>query len=274
MQQIDDLHIEKVGAAFDSVAHDFEETLENDITRAFRRTVYETVQALVPTGARILDLNCGIGIDTVALAQEGYRASGVDISPRMINQAKGRARKSGTMSVEFAVSSFDDLSLFSTGTIDLVLSNFGGLNCSPSLERCAAEAARVIKPGGYFVAVVMPRVSLWEIISGVARLDFPSAFRRIGGSAAATGFRGNTFSVTYYSPASFHEFFSKWFALRHLRGMNVFSPPPHAVRFRARHPLLSSLLERWESRVAAVPVIRSMGDHFMIVLQRSNVESM
>jgi len=273
MHPVNELQVENVAAAFNSVAPDFEETLENDITRAFRSKVYETVRTLVPAGARILDINCGIGIDAIALAQEGYRTSGVDISPGMIKQAKERSRKSGTEGVEFVLSSFDDLSMFSGRSIDLVLSNFGGVNCSSLLERCAAEVARTLRPGGYFVAVVMSRMSLWEIVAGAARLNLSAAFRRLGGTVPARGFRGNTFAVTYYSPGSFTAFFSRWFSVRHLRGMNIFSPPPHAVRFRTRHPLLSSLLERWEPHVAALPIFRSVGDHFMIVLQRSTSES-
>jgi ubiquinone/menaquinone biosynthesis C-methylase UbiE len=272
MPATNELQVEEVAAAFDSVARDFEETLENDITRAFRQRVYETIRSLVPPGSRILDINCGIGIDAVSLAQQGYRTSGLDISPGMIAQARERAKNAGTGSVEFFVSSFNDLSKVSPKSFDLILSNFGGLNCAASLEQCAAEVARSVRPGGYFIAVVMPKVSLWEVVAGISRLNFRWGFRRFAREVQATGFRGNTFTVSYYSPRSFKRFFARLFTVCSIRGMNVLSPPPHAVRFRSRHPFLSAMLERWEPRVAAFPLIRSVGDHFMIVLQRSDTE--
>jgi SAM-dependent methyltransferase len=174
--------------------------------------------------------------------------------------------------VEFFTASFDDLSMFSSGSFDLVLSNFGGLNCASSLTQCAAEVARVVRPGGYFVAVVMPKVSLWEVVAGIAHMNFSWGFRRFAREVQATGFRGNTFTVSYYSPRSCKRFFAPWFTVCRIRGMNVLSPPPHAVGFRSGHPFLSAMLERWESRVAAFPLIRSVGDHFMIVLQRADTE--
>lgn len=258
-----------VTEAFDSVAETFETALENDITRALRQKVYQTIRSLVSPASDILDINCGIGIDAVTLAQEGFNVVGIDLAPKMIAEAKGRAGRCGVSNVEFLVGSFEDLSLVSGRSFELVLSNFGGLNCVSSLETVAAQVAAVVRPGGYFVAMVMPPVCLWEIVAGLARLNFRSAFRRLRRNVQAIGFHGGTFTVHYYSPRTLAAAFRRWFKVRQIMGLNIISPPPHAMRFKSNFPRLIAFLERVETTVAGLPVVRSVGDHFVMILQRS-----
>jgi len=44
---------------------------------------------------RVLDAACGTGMHAIALAKEGYRAGGADISPQMIKQAEANAQSAG-----------------------------------------------------------------------------------------------------------------------------------------------------------------------------------
>lgn len=268
MSTFNEIENVRVATAFDSVAESFEVALENDITRGLRQKVYQTIRSLISPDSNILDINCGIGIDAVALAEEGYNVVGIDLSPKMIEEAKRRSTRAGANNVEYLVGSFEDLSPLLGRTFDLVLSNFGGLNCVSSLNTVAAQVARVVRPGGYFVAMVMPPVCLWEIVAGLARLNFRSAFRRLGKNVQATGFRGGTFTVHYHTPRTFTSAFRRWFKVRQVVGLNIISPPPHAMRFKTIYPQLSSRLERFEGIVARLPGVRSMGDHFVVSLQK------
>lgn len=45
----------------------------------------------IPTGARLMDLCCGIGRHSVALAKRGYRVVGVDFSPKFLEKARALA---------------------------------------------------------------------------------------------------------------------------------------------------------------------------------------
>ena len=47
----------------------------------------------LPEGARFLDVGCGIGRHSIELANHGYRAVGLDISRKYVNEATARARK-------------------------------------------------------------------------------------------------------------------------------------------------------------------------------------
>lgn len=265
-----DIQAGQVAAAFDTIAKEFEETLENDITRQLRERVYERIVSLIPPGTSILDINCGIGIDVVTLSERGYRASGIDISPGMIAQATERSRNSRAGKPEFFVGSFDDLSMFASKSFDLVLSNFGGLNCVPSLTRCASEIARVLRPGGYFVAVVMPKFSLWEILAGISRMNLRWGFRRFAGQAQATGFGGKTFLVYYHPLRALKRSCSGHFVFESAQGLNIISPPPHAITFSKSFPQLSLLLDSFDRSISSWPVIRSGGDHYVSVFRRKS----
>jgi ubiquinone/menaquinone biosynthesis C-methylase UbiE len=259
-------HTNNVLESFDNIADIFDEEFENAITRHLRRQIYDTIGSLVPAGGSILDINCGTGIDAIALAQRGYNVCGVDLAPKMVDRARRKGIQAG-VAARFIDSSFERLEGIDS-SFDLALSNFGGLNCVERLDKAAEQAAGRIKPGGYLVCVVMPRLCLWETLVGLSHLDSNSAFRRLKKNVAATGFRGKTFSVHYHSPRTFGKSFGPWFDVRDIRGLNILSPPPHAVRFADRHPGLSSFLETLDGAIAGLPGCRSIGDHYLMTLRR------
>lgn len=71
-----------VAETYDQV---FPETL---IGRAQREIVWQELACVFQAGQRILELNCGTGVDAVHLAESGVRVLACDISPRMIELAR------------------------------------------------------------------------------------------------------------------------------------------------------------------------------------------
>lgn len=99
----------------------------------------------LPRGARIVDLGCGSGVFTNLLQQRGYRCSGVDLNSKLI--AIARTKFSG---IEFHIGDIERLP-FADASFDGVLFS-GVLHHLPDRSRCAAEAFRILRPGGKFVA--------------------------------------------------------------------------------------------------------------------------
>jgi SAM-dependent methyltransferase len=74
----------------------------------------------VPAGARVLDVGCGIGRWSCGLAAGGASVTGVDLSPTMILQARGRAATQGVAArCRFLVQDLAALQV--EGRFDLIL---------------------------------------------------------------------------------------------------------------------------------------------------------
>jgi len=257
-----------VARAFDTVAGRFDTAFENRITQRLREQLYELINAHVPRGGRILDLNCGTGIDALRLARDGYDVTGIDISRSMLAQAAEKARLANLSNVRFVESSFHDLSNVAGGPFDLAYSNFGGINCSDRLEAIAAALSPLCRPHAMFIAVVMPKFCLWETAAGLVRGNTQFAFRRLQSAADATGFGAETFPVFYHPLHRLHRAFAPAFQLARVIGLSVVSPPPHAMTFEKRFPRLSRMLQQADRMLSRVPCVRVLGDHYVAVFRR------
>jgi ubiquinone/menaquinone biosynthesis C-methylase UbiE len=265
----DEEHFSNVAAAFDSVAENFEVSFENEITWALRRKTYAIIESLIPSGGSILDINCGIGIDAVELALRGFRVTGVDVSSKMIEQARLRATTQRA-SVDFCQNSFEDLRSLAGNTFDLVLSNFGGLNCVERLDIVARQIAIATKKHGYFVGVVMPPFSLWEFASYLLRGDLQNSIRRVRGKAIATGFQSKTFTVCYHSSRNLVRAMGVCFHPVRIIGLNILSPTPQSMGFFNDYPRLTRFLQKVDSHIEEIPGLRQIGDHFVIILRKQS----
>jgi hypothetical protein len=72
----------------------------------------------------------------------------------------------------------------------------------------------------------------------------------------------------YFAPREFYRAFERQFTLEHFRGLCVLAPPPYLTRLRENHLHLHQRLWRLDRRAAGWPVLRNMGDHFLIVMRR------
>lgn len=152
--------------------------------------------ACVKPGARIADLGCGSGVFTDLLSKQGYNATGLDISPKLI--ALGQAKYPN---VEFHVGDVEHLP-FADGSMDGILLS-GLVHHLPDPSRCAAEAFRVLKKGGSFVAFdpnrMNPFMYLYRDRSspfysnvGVTENERPVLANEIAGVFTKAGFKVGT----------------------------------------------------------------------------------
>ncbi|MBV8214603.1 MAG: class I SAM-dependent methyltransferase [Verrucomicrobia bacterium] len=96
-------------------------------------------------GARVLDIACGTGNATIPLARRGTRATGLDMMPLLLEEARARAAREG-LPIRFD-EGFAEKLPYPDGSFDVVVSMFG-IMFSPLPETVASEMARVLKPGG------------------------------------------------------------------------------------------------------------------------------
>lgn len=105
--------------------------------------------ASLKEGETVLDLGSGAGFDCFLAANkvgEKGKVIGVDMTPEMIEKARGNAKKDNYSNVEFRLGEIDNLPV-ADNTIDIVISNCV-INLAPKKSRVFEEAYRVLKPGG------------------------------------------------------------------------------------------------------------------------------
>lgn len=258
--------------AFDHVAAGYDQSNEhNPILVAMRSRVRRMLEQSVLPGARILDLGSGPGTDVVPLAAAGYDVTGIDWSPAMVAEARRRIDEAGMAGRarvrNLGIHQLPDLA---PAVFDAAYSNFGALNCVVDLPLAARHVAARLRPRGVLVASVIGRACPWEIGLYLARASLSRATLRFSRDAVAVPLEGRTVWTRYYSPREFARVFSAaGFTLVHVRTLGCAAPPPYLQAFAERHPRLVASLHGLDDLIGAWPLVRALGDHFLIVMRRA-----
>lgn len=122
---------------------------------------------------RALDLGCGRGLHTHALAERGWEAVGVDNVPRAVAAASG----SGASSATFVVGDVTDLAVADLGTFDFFLD----VGCCHGLSveqrrSMAAGVSALANPGATLLMLAFQPHHVPFIPAGLSRADVEAAF--------------------------------------------------------------------------------------------------
>lgn len=260
-------------AAFDSVAASYDGPRGNNaLIQDMRREMWRWLDASFPPESHLLDLGCGTGLDAVRMAECGHSVLATDWSPRMVARTHGRAAAAGARvsdGVRTAAIGAHELERIEGSSIfDGAYSNLGALNCLPDLTPVSRECARLVKTGGRLVFTVIGRWCPWEIAHYACRADWTRLSVRFARGMVPVRMNGHTVWTRYWAPMELYRKFAREFALVHCRALCLFAPPPYMTRYRERHCAWFERLWRWDRRIGGWPLLRSLGDHFLIVMER------
>ncbi|WP_157891965.1 MULTISPECIES: SAM-dependent methyltransferase [Frankia] len=104
----------------------------------------------LPHGSRILDVPCGSGRHSLALAARGHRVTGVDLSTEAIAHARRAARVAG-QAVAFEHGDMRDLGRFGVFDAAVCLGNSFGYLDLAGTRAFTAALGRAVRPGGGLV---------------------------------------------------------------------------------------------------------------------------
>jgi SAM-dependent methyltransferase len=257
--------------AFDSVAADYDGPRGNNaLIQDMRAEMWRQLDTTFPVSGRLIDIGCGTGLDAVRMGHRGHQVTAIDWSPQMVARTNERAGQERIAARVHAVAlGGQELGqLDGDATYDGAYSDLGPLNCVPDLADVSRECARLLKPGGRLVFTVIGRLCPWEIAHYVSRGQWARAKIRFARKTVAVGMNKRTIWTRYYGPREFYRDFASDFTLEHFRGLCVFAPPPYLTWVRDKHPGLHERLWRLDRRVSGWPLLRGMGDHFLIVMKK------
>jgi SAM-dependent methyltransferase len=252
---------------WDGVAETYDQVFpETLIGRVQRDAVWREIGRVFQPGQRILELNCGTGIDAVYLAGKSVRVLACDISQRMIALASSRAVAAGVSHlIDFRVLPTEEISqLAAEQPFDGVFSNFSGLNCVADHSAVARNLASVLRPGAYALFCMMGRLVPLEVAWFLVRGRLDKVTERWRGSSR------NHDSVAVHVPSvrAMAKAFAPEFRLKNWKGVGVAVPPSSLDYLARRIPRTINLLASVDRWVACVPGLRNLADCVLLQFQR------
>ena len=213
-----------------------------------RRRLNVLLDRLLPAdghGVQLLDVGCGTGHHLAQLRSRGFEVAGVDGSPEMVAHAR-----SNNPGVTIEPGDVEALP-FSAASFDVVVC-IEVLRYLRSTSRCAAEMARVLRPGGVCLLTATPALNL-------------NAYWLVNRVASTTRLR---------SFVPLRQYFATSWRLRRELGTAGFSRVDvHGVYLgpvnwveRLAPRLLPRVLRAWEpvdTRVAGRPLLRELSNMFL-----------
>lgn len=258
-----------VAPVFDALADTYDAIFtESLIGRAQRQIVLHELERVLVPGQRVLEINCGTGVDATFMAERGVTVDACDASPRMIAVAERRRQATAPLlPVNFFVHTIERLDELER-SYDGAVSNFGGLNCVCHIGTAAAHLARLVRPAGFLMICLAARLCAWELLWYAAHGEVKKAFRRLFGQGE---FRLCDASMLVYYPTAgeLARTFAPWFRVVRRLGVGVLVPPTYAEAWVRHHPRLFAgavALDRYFSRL---PLTRAVADHILLVLKRT-----
>ena len=225
-------------------------------------------------GARALEIGCGAGFLSVAMAQHGYRVDAIDASAAMVALARQTAAAS-PVSSELTVQIGDAYALpFPNGSFDLVVA-IALLPWVPRAAPAIREMARVLKPGGHLLVTAdnYARLNTW--------LDprYNPALTPVRERAKDVLARRGLRPTSRFPSATFHRprFIDRMLARAGLRKVKsrTIGFGPFTFLGRALVPQRVGIeLDRRLQRLAdrGVPGLRSSGAHYLALARKDGLD--
>jgi SAM-dependent methyltransferase len=255
-------------SVFDSSAANYDEEFTNTpIGKLQRKRVYKYLLPLPKV--KLLEVNCGTGHDAISLSSKVASVYASDISSQMIEVAQNKIKGSKSNTITFKCLDINTLHKNLTGNFDLLLSNFGGLNClsENELREFSINIAPHIATKGKLALVIMSKKcwieNLWYFLRKDSRRN-----RRNTCKGLLTTINNSNFYTYYYSPKEIENIFKNQFTVKKVRPIGFFIPPSYLNPLFKYKKWLLSLLSFLENCLGAFPFLSNYADHYILILEK------
>ena len=266
----------RVEAHFQETASYWKEIYQGgDVSATIYQQRRDAVLALVDklelaTESHILEVGCGAGVTSVALARRGYHVQAVDSVTAMIDLTRQAVSDAGvSQRVTPSVCDVNSLA-FADHVFDLVLA-IGVIPWVQSPEQVLQEMGRVVRPGGY---LIVSSENLWQLHHVLDPLLNPLLVQlrpRVGDLLRGIGLRKPLASPRHH--ACSNQKFDQQLASLNLEKLESMTLGFGPFTLFFQHVLPESLgvkfhraLQRLADR--KVPLLRSGGSNYIVLARK------
>jgi SAM-dependent methyltransferase len=140
------------------------------------------------SGAPVLEIGCGPGVVTTAMARKGFTVCAIDCLQEMVERTRAMTHRAGVGSRVFAQVGHIDNVPFADATFELVVL-IGVSEWLVSLTHPLREIVRVLKPGGHLIISADNNWPLHQILDPMVNPALKPIKRRIGQILRSVGWR-------------------------------------------------------------------------------------
>lgn len=187
----------------DRVAPIYDHSYENVFWQWHDRLTWDYIKPHLPTDLRsqVIDLGCGTGKWSAKLLKSGYTVTCVDISVRMLDQARLKIdNQSDLKRSTFLHADIADLSSLPADHFALALAMGDPIGCTDSPSKTMQQIRRILKPDGLLIATLDNRYAALDYYLERGQFEEMSRFLKNGRTHWLTKNPNEQFSIHTFSP--------------------------------------------------------------------------
>jgi len=267
-------YVDWLTAEFDNIADEYDRhILENRINLLLRNRSLAELRSAFRDAPALLEIGCGSGTETLPLVKEGHELLCIDISQRMLDVVREKARREG-VSERLRTRKLRAAELpqllreLGPSQFDGAYSTYGALNCEADLGPIPPTLHALVRPDGRFVAGVYNRWCLVETV-GLMLAGRP---RRAWGRTrrpVPVGWSRFCIDVWAHSAQDFERLFAPWFRPARVEAVPAFLPSSEAAGFVEKFTRHFDRLAAWDRAWGTRWPLRLLGDHFLMTFDRA-----
>jgi SAM-dependent methyltransferase len=259
-------------AAFDGVAENYDHhIMDNEMNLWLRNRSVSLLKRSFGPGDTVLEIGCGTGTETLALARHGVLVIAADISAKMLQILSRKASESMLQDRVKTVHARpyelkERLKVDGVTEIDGAYSTYGAINTDPLLPQFFRDMASMIKPKGLLILGVWNKYCLSEILGYSLRMRPGMVVARLR-NPVPVGKSRFCIASNSYSVGAVESLMGGLFELKKVHGVEIFLPPSNLVHYLPPRPLVG-LLKRLDMSLETQYPWNRLGDHFLAVFER------
>ncbi len=261
-----DKNKQNIDIGFSKISNEYERLEKtSSLINWMRNRVRNHLEKELKANSKILEINCGSGIDAVYLAKKEHQIYATDIAQGMIKYVNDKIKSNNLQNnLTCEQLSFTDLHKLKPLKFNHIFSNFGGLNCSSEKELTEVFKSfnELLLPNGKITLVIMPKICIWEFLK-IFKLN-KTAFRRLRKNGVLANIEGQKVKTFYHSAKQIKNLLLENFTDFKIENICFVAPTGNRVNFPEKHPKLFNFLSSFDTISGKIPFLRGFGDYYII----------